>query len=153
MKVIFLDIDGVLNSDRSCIALGGYPHPWPRESRDWHLFDPVAIALLGRVVRETGAVCVLSSSWRVLLEDLGELAERIGVPIIDRTRPTQGNEPRGEQIQDWLDAHSDVEQWAILDDSTDMLDHQMESFVRVPPGNGMTQMNYLELSTLLGDAK
>ena len=47
MKVVFLDIDGVLNSVRSCIAYDGYP--WQGDSdeeREWHKFDQVAIALL-----------------------------------------------------------------------------------------------------------
>lgn len=153
MKVIFLDIDGVLCSDRSCLAFGGMPHPWPADHQDWHLFDPVAVALLGVATKTTGAVCVLSSSWRILLPSLSRLGRWLGVPIIDKTRQTQGNEPRGQQIQDWLDAHPDVTQYAILDDSTDMLEEQMERLVRVPPANGMTQMNYLELLTLLGDAK
>lgn len=153
MKVIFLDIDGVLNSERSCMALGGYPHPWPAHQQDWHLFDPVAVALLGRAVKATDAVCVLSSSWRVLLPSLSSLGECLGVPIIGKTRQTQGNEPRGQQIQDWLDEHPEVTQYAILDDSTDMLEYQAERLVRVPPGNGVTLLNYLELLTLLGGTK
>lgn len=153
MKVIFLDIDGVLNSDRSCMALGGYPHPWPEDGQDWYLFDSVAVALLARATSAAGAVCVLSSSWRILLPSLSSLGRWLGVPIIDKTRQAQGNEPRGQQIQDWLDAHPDVTQYAILDDSIDMLEEQAERLVRVPPANGMTQLNYLELLTLLGDAK
>lgn len=150
MKVLFLDIDGVLCSDRSCIALGGMPHPWPEDHQDWHLFDPVAVALLRRVIRETGAVCVLSSSWRVLLPSLNSLAAWLDVPIIDRTRPTSGMEPRGEQIGDWLEAHPEVTRYAIIDDSIDMVGDQFDWFVRVLPADGMSQMNYLELVTLLG---
>ncbi len=35
---------------------------------------------------------------------------------------------RGEEIQDWLDQQTDVEDYAILDDDSDMLDHQFEKF-------------------------
>ena len=51
MKVIFLDVDGVLNS-----AQDGYSI---RLRTDSHL------KLLQRIVQETGAKLVLSSSWRI----------------------------------------------------------------------------------------
>src|SRR5690606_20696318 len=118
VKVIFLDIDGVLNSTRSSAALGGMPWPGLKKERDWQLFDPVAVGLLRRACEKTGAVCVLSSSWRALLDDFGlqDLAQRLGVKIIGRTRTTQGGEIRGKQIADWLEAHPEVDAYAILDD-------------------------------------
>ena len=35
---------------------------------------------------------------------------------------------RGEEIQDWLDKHPEVEDYAILDDDSDMLEHQFKKF-------------------------
>lgn len=35
---------------------------------------------------------------------------------------------RGEEIQDWLDQHPEVEDWAILDDDSDMMQHQFKKF-------------------------
>lgn len=147
MKVIFLDIDGVMASTRSCVALGGYPHP-PRD--DWHFFDPVAIGLLSRVVRKTGAVCVLSSTWRGFIDGTLQLSQTLRVPIIDKTRWTIGHEKRGLQIQDWLDAHPQVEAWAILDDDSDMLEHQMDRFVKVDYEEGLSYANHNQLIDLLG---
>jgi hypothetical protein len=121
MKVIFLDIDGVLNSTRSCIALNGYGSP----RRPWKL-DPVAVNLLRYYVEKTGAYIVVSSTWR-----LGGAARAAGwfvnygwfdAPVLDTTAKDFGRR-RGEQIQEWLDAH-DVEKYVILDDEDDMLTGQ-----------------------------
>lgn len=35
---------------------------------------------------------------------------------------------RGEEIQEWLDKHPEVEDYAILDDDSDMMDHQFVKF-------------------------
>lgn len=152
--VIFLDIDGVLNSVRSCVALGGYPFPGGpgRKDRDWHKFDAVAVGLLRNAIEKTGAVCVLSSSWRLGLDEveLNDLAAFLGVPIIGMTRSTLGREKRGEQIRDWLSDHPEVSRWAILDDDSDMLPDQMRAFVKVKNEEGFTYAQYKRLVYLLG---
>lgn len=152
MKVIFLDIDGVLNSTRSAAALGGMPWPGLKKERDWHLFDPVAVGLLRRACEKTGAVCVLSSSWRAHLDDAGlqDLAQRLGVQIIDRTRETRGAEIRGVQIAEWLQAHPEVDTYVILDDDSDMLDEQKERFVKTNFREGFLFEHYMRLTHLLG---
>lgn len=151
-KIIFLDIDGVLNSLRSCLALGGYPFPGRSKERDWHLFDDVAVGLLRRVVSKTGAVCVLSSSWRLGMDadDLQDLAERLGVPIIGKTRDTYSRERRGEQIRDWLQTNPDVVCYAILDDDSDMMHEQLPYFVKVNHDDGLTYAQHKQLIDLLG---
>lgn len=152
MKVIFLDIDGVLNSSRSAAALGGMPWPGRKKERDWHLFDPAAVGMLRRACEKTGAVCVLSSSWRMHLDTSGvrDLAERLGVSIIGSTRPTIGQEARGSQIADWLTANPEVMTWAILDDDADMLDEQKERFVQTTFREGFLFEHYMQLTHLLG---
>ena len=118
MKVIFLDIDGVLNSKYFFILA---PDGRISYGDKRTLLDKRKIAILNRIIEETGAVCVLSSSWRTLnpadkmlamLKDRGFVGE-----VIDRT-PT--NATRGLEIRDWLVENEDVEQFVILDDSNDM---------------------------------
>lgn len=147
MKIIFLDIDGVLNSFRSCAAFGAYP--WP--DRGWDFFDNVAIGLLQRVVEKTNASCVLSSSWRLGMdsEELNQLAGRLGVPIIGKTRDTLRTERRGEQIQDWLDGHPGVTHYVIVDDCGDMLRSQKRFFVKVDPNNGLSYENHIKMIRIL----
>ena len=61
-KIIFLDIDGVLNTERQhdrCVEAGlAYVDNFG------YAFDPVSVANLKRIVDETGADIVISSSWK-----------------------------------------------------------------------------------------
>jgi hypothetical protein len=47
-------------------------------------------------------------------------------------------ELRGEEIQEWLNQHPEVEDYVILDDDSDMLDHQFEKFHHCDPWFGLT---------------
>ena len=44
---------------------------------------------------------------------------------------------RGEEIQDWLDNHPEVEDYAILDDDSDMLPEQFAKFHHSDPWFGL----------------
>ena len=62
-RIIFLDIDGVLNG----LSTTTYAQPdtmMPGE-RGFTGMDPIMVASLNRVLRETGAVIVVSSTWRL----------------------------------------------------------------------------------------
>lgn len=62
-KIIFLDIDGVLNTERQhdrCVNEGITP-----VDGFGYAFDPIAVANLKRIVEETGADIVISSSWKL----------------------------------------------------------------------------------------
>src|ERR1700693_6017654 len=126
MKVIFLDIDGVLNSKSSYIGYNGYP--WPDHDR--HKFQWVSVMLLKKLVKKTGAVVVLSSTWRDHV-DLTEFSEFLGVPIIGRTRRSIGDQPRGMEISEWIQLNAPKEdfKYVILDDNSDMLEDQYDNFV------------------------
>lgn len=58
MKVIFLDIDGVLNTK--------YWENMKVRDQYGHTFDPNSVANLARIIEETGAEIVISSSWKCL---------------------------------------------------------------------------------------
>ncbi len=52
-------------------------------------------------------------------------------PIFDITkRFTFYDSTRGNEIQEWLDRHPEVEKYAILDDDIDMLHTQMPNFFK-----------------------
>lgn len=143
MKVIFLDIDGVLNSVRTAVAYGGYPHSLkPGSGFDW-----VAIRMIRGLCEATGVRVVLSSAWR-LNNDFRDVGKAFELPIIDRTPSLLG--PRGIEIQAWLDAHPEVERFAILDDDSDMLDVQMPFFVKTDGFEGLTWACFLRLCEILG---
>jgi len=153
MKIIFLDIDGVLNSASSCLALGGYPQArsYPGGGH-WELFDPIACAVLRKIVGTTGANCVLSSTWRSMgAVYVAQLAQHLRVPIVGVTRCDKGDEPRGEQIDDWLVEHPEVSRYIIIDDNSDMLPHQEEFFVHVNGAYGLGYDHFIKSVRLLGE--
>lgn len=145
MKVIFLDIDGVLNSSRTCLAFGGFPHSFEND----HLsrFDRVALTLIRRIAKAAGAKFVLSSSWRILHE-LEEVAQGLDLPIIDKTPSLAGN--RGQEIQHWLNQHPEVESYAIIDDDSDMLESQKPYFVHTMHSDGFMWKDAERLAEILG---
>lgn len=145
MKVVFLDIDGVLNCHRTAIAFGGIPHTTARNGRA--ALDEVAIRLIGGIVRAAGAVIVLSSTWRKH-SDWQDYGPALDLPIIDRTPSLAGF--RGQEIDDWLSRHPEVESFAIVDDDRDMTPEQMTFFVHTSGFDGFTWANALTLARLMG---
>lgn len=109
MKVIFLDIDGVLNCDRT---------PNPRKFP--YIVDERLLARFRRLLDRTGAKVVLTSSWR--LDPIGLLAAKHwGVPFMD-VCPDMPNRPRRDEVLAWLGRHPKVTRYAIIDDEDDELD-------------------------------
>lgn len=141
-KILFLDIDGVLNSYRTCMAFGGYPF---RSSQVQYL-DQVAIKLLQRMCDSSGVEIVLSSTWR-LSEDYKELGKALGLPIIDRTPSLDGI--RGEEIQQWLDLNHGGP-YVIVDDDSDMLESQMGNFVKTTHEEGYIWSTHVRVCEILG---
>lgn len=127
MKVVFLDVDGVLNCrSRWVKGCGAY----------W--IDPILMSRLVRLCETTGAKIVVSSTWRHgrTVEDLQALLESKGLPstirVIGKT-PEAAQQIvtgplaelttcRGIQIGAWLGDHEEgqVESFVILDDDSDM---------------------------------
>ena len=118
MKVLFLDIDGVVNSAETFTQ---HDSMWP--------LDKYMAFLVGKIVMQTGCKVVLSSSWRNHPDGVQEVEKRI-VPVMDKTcrswyvRETGHHSLRGGEIQKWIDSHPEVTRYCILDDDSDMLPHQ-----------------------------
>jgi CO dehydrogenase/acetyl-CoA synthase gamma subunit (corrinoid Fe-S protein) len=109
MKVIFLDIDGVLNSDST---------PNPRKFP--YIVDKRMLARFRELVGRTGATVVLSSTWRV--DPVGRLAAKFYEVPFDDICPDVPSAPRCEEMQSWLRQHPEVTRYAVLDDDDDCLD-------------------------------
>lgn len=155
-KVLFLDIDGVLNSARTCVAfggplIGGFPHGF--DETNMRLFDHAAIGLIRKLCHETGASIVLSSSWRII-HTVHECANGLDLPIFDRTPSLNWHgRVRGDEIANWLADHPEVEVYAIVDDDSDMLDSQIPFFVQTDFKEGLSFADYESLQCLLGLAE
>lgn len=125
-KVIFLDVDGVLNNGTWAIEM------FDKGIRVYHddlLYEP-SLEQLRRIVDTTGAVIVVSSSWRqipIAYLHLKERVEKYGMKIYDKT-PYVGGE-RGDDITAWFNRHPGDWKYVILDDDDDMGVH-MPHFMR-----------------------
>jgi hypothetical protein len=109
MKVIFLDIDGVLNTRTT---------PNPRKLP--YVVDPALVKRFRQLLKGTGAKGVLSSSWRY--DPAGVFSAKYhGIPFIDCTPDLKGK-PRRAEILSWLKKHRRVTRYVVLDDDDDELD-------------------------------
>lgn len=124
MKVLFLDIDGVLNSRAYVYRMRAKD----KKYRLWLDVDPIAVELLRRIIKETDCKVVLSSTWRLYKDSRDMVRDKV-VRYIDCTADLQrgskrGIVPRGEEVDLWLKQHPEVTHYAILDDDSDFLPNQ-----------------------------
>jgi hypothetical protein len=114
LKVIFLDIDGVLNDSNSnskCCGVIG--------------IDDKKVKLLSKIAYNTKSVLVLVSSWKIYWERLykdeqyewgnylDRKLKRQRLCILDKT--TNYGSKRGKEISEFLQKYQ-VEKWIVLDD-------------------------------------
>ena len=147
MKVIFCDVDGILNSYRSWYAFGNSLPDSPTDLQ----FDPIAIKLVQRLCKETGAVCVLSSSWRYSWTH-EELGKNLNIPFIDSTPKSLSYRLRGNEIKEWLEDNVDklgITHYCIIDDVDEMLEEQQKHFVHVDPFNGLSYQDVMKAYSIL----
>ncbi len=136
MKVIFLDFDGVIT----------IPPKWYLKADK--------IKYIKRIVDETRAKIIVSSSWRMntveetkqsmiykerrcprnkmlywLIDNLYDVTPHVGL----------GN-GRGGEIQKWLNDHPEFDNYVILDDDHDMWDSQLYHFVQTNYEDGITEV-------------
>ena len=151
-KIIFLDIDGVLNTQDWHSRM---TKDTPRDEFGW-AFDPVAVENLAHIVKETGASIVISSSWKFLgLAKLREMWKIRNLPgiVLDITLNTISDELllnanldemklgvcRGNEIKEWLSKHKgEVSNYVIIDDFDDLLPEQDDHVVLTDTLIGIT---------------
>lgn len=120
MKVIFLDVDGVLN-DR---------HTLEREPTTGYIgVDETKCQLLSEIVQKTGCRIVLSSTWRKHPKMLPYLYQKLGpvvhgsivgqTPVLDELTAASTlyrGHTRGDEIAAWLKGTDSAYHFLILDD-------------------------------------
>jgi hypothetical protein len=145
-KIIFLDIDGVLNGDNT-----------EEETKSGCMFvEDRLIRKLKRIISATKAKVVLSSDWRyhkdepILNEDYLELQaklEEYGIEFFGWT-PVISQEHRGLEIDAWLKKRSYISSFVILDDRFDMHPHN-KNHVKVGYKTGLTDDDVEEAINIL----
>ena len=131
MKVIFLDIDGVLNSDEYIDLIKG------KEMTAENEIDMEKVRLLEQAINQTGARVVLTASGRYA--QVGRYLRKVlsQRAIFTDVTPYMNN-IRGLEIKEWLSQNSDVEDFVILDDEIfESYDEELLSkLIKISNGNG-----------------
>jgi hypothetical protein len=124
MKVIFLDIDGVLNSEEFL------------KNNQSEMIDRNNVSILKSVIDKTGAVIVMSSGWRLWFDDnmmprdgysqcLHDILYEFDIKLFDKTPDFSTEEIRtkktfskvkAKEIIAWLSDHETVDKYVVLDD-------------------------------------
>jgi len=147
MRIIFLDIDGVLNSheffERTQYNRSDFPYSD---------LNPISIKKLNEIIRRTDASVVVSSMWRFgrAADELQYILENKGFEgRIVSTTPERGCSSclRGNEILNWIKendhftnckSHREFRSYVILDDDSDMLYWQKDNFVKVNSSRGLS---------------
>ena len=133
MKVIFLDKDGVLNSDEF------FDRTDKQNSEGAELdVDIEKVKLLKEALDATGANVVVTASARYTRGGQALMQLLRNNQIFASLTQLIGNE-RGIEIKRWLSEHPDTEDYVILDDEIfDSYDEElMSKLIKISNGNGM----------------
>lgn len=147
-RILFLDIDGVLNSD-----LWYQSEASKKLEAPYHHFDPRNIQTLNKLLKNIKAELVISSTWRnkYALEELTQILQSVGLEMdIIGTTPDLRKQNkytlRGNEILKWCMDNEpllgccwkDYYNYAILDDNTDFLLWQADNFFKTDRYSGLT---------------
>jgi hypothetical protein len=138
MKVIFLDIDGVLNCQ----------HYTNQIKTPNGFLDLDCVANLNKLVADTGAKIVLSSTWRHDADVIDNLKVHVQAEFLGKTPSLNSRYSlRGNEIHAWIQqneallgkAYHEYHSFVILDDDSDMLLWHADNYFRTDPWVGLTQ--------------
>ncbi len=157
MNTIFLDIDGVLNSERSMVAstvLKPQQGYCSYTERHYQQLDPVAINLLRLLVKEANAEIVISSSWRILYDSL-DFFKRVfkqfdwhDAPVIGMT-PITNSGFRGQEVEQYINTNDFFTgPHVIFDDDRDFFEHQ--PLILVDAKYGLSYEHFAKAKEMLG---
>lgn len=153
VNIIFLDIDGVLNSIDLMIASGG------EDKLGREQLDIVSVGLLRSLCLKTNAYIVVSSTWRKIYSkgEFNSIFRKYDWPefknILLGFTPVLHSR-RGFEIEQWLNDYQAKNKmrvnYLIFDDDSDMLPTQLDNFIHVSNINGFRSEHYAKALRLLG---
>ena len=156
-KIIFLDIDGVLNTEYYQGLVEYQGKPWQDEYGAF--FVPKSVKQLKKIIDATDADIVVESSWKYLgLDAMKELWDARNLPgrVIDITPSSVSDEYlsnvdldnldasmlhcKGLEIASWLSEQKKQDiRYVIIDDEYVILDSQLPHFILTNPYEGITE--------------
>lgn len=157
MKIIFLDIDGVLNHEQ-----------FYRERKDKsNNICPKSVHNLNILCEETGAKVVISSTWRLGRTDkeLQDLMFKAGFTghVVSQTPSLREQRDclRGNEILKWIKDNKEYlnadyynfTEYVILDDDSDMLYWQRNNFLLIDRFVGLTMGAVFQAKKIINGGK
>lgn len=154
MKVIFLDVDGVLNCNSTKQRIPYY---------DFLGIEDRLVEVLAKLVKRTKAKIILSSSWRNgwIPNEWGD-QETHGIYLDYKLAqykleiydyiPQISGWRRGAEINEWLEEHGDVTEYVIIDDEyfPDFKDYKLGAHViRTSTKTGLTEKHIKRAEKIL----
>lgn len=155
MKILFLDIDGVLNSESWC---AGKPFGNPFENpQKW--IDPNSIRLLNLLIDRMPCKVVLTSNWREHFNKdeiqsyfnfhgfYHEIMDMTPQPFLIENETEQSS--KNHEIFLWLfqaaNNKQDIQKFVIVDDRPKLIQGLEKFLVSIDPHVGLTQKNCEEI--------
>ena len=144
MKIIFLDIDGVLNCKATCA-----------QSSKNYKFDADKVVFLNDIIHQTQANIVVSSSWRcgMTIKNLQDMFGKNGVNGIVIGSTPSSTHGRGDEIQQWIKNHYGVESFIIIDDDDFDMGDLLNRVVLTDMETGLQAKHVEQAITLFGMGK
>lgn len=165
MKVIFLDIDGVLNSDNYMHELiDKNIHEY--ENDIYQFIDENAVNIIVNLCKQYDLKLVITSSWRhynlkSTLEWFNKEENKKLHPLIPyiigitprlfewHDDGSVDFEDRGYEIDFWIEEQKEPIEYVILDDDTDMLESQKDNFIQINHKTGLTNDYLYNIKNIL----
>ena len=143
MKIIFLDFDGVMDTEYYDHILSEAGKPISDEYG--LLFDPECVKNLKYIIDNTGADIVVSSTWKDLMsyKEISDMWEFRRLPgfVTDVTPTLSHGHNRGDEIDAWLKECSTECNYIIIDDLEAYYfnEHQIPRLLIVNPFYGLDE--------------
>ncbi len=157
MKVLFLDIDGVLNSQE--FLQNNKSEPIDRRN----------VRVIKNVIDKTGAVIVMSSAWRLWFDDnmmpieghsqyLYDILSEFDIEIFAKTPDFSTEEIRSKktfshvkakEILAWLNENQSIDKYAVIDD-LDLINEEVNAhLVRINGQVGITEEDAMRVIDMI----
>ena len=155
LRVLFLDIDGVLNS-RHWFTTRPAWETFEGEYSFWHYnLSPLLVGRLNTIIEHTGAQVVISSNWRrgLSLSDLRAVLQTRGFRgrILGKTG-VDTQEERWREISDWLRAQPVPPVAFVVLDDEPLPQEAQRFFVRTDSAVGLSDDDVARAIALLRSA-
>lgn len=139
MKVVFLDVDGVLNTSKTYERVY---HSFKNTGKKELEIDSFRLEYLKKIIDETGANIVLSSTWRRFFEKLDnkivprnekvkqfyDMLNNYNIEIYD-ILIYDNDINREELIIEWL-SKNEVDSFIIIDDEPNMFNELLDRLIK-----------------------